>query len=64
MHNYQGSIGEHSLSLYFRGLICYLLGRTQESKEWLDKGLKTAEDCSWKWLWIKGAIELELGHYY
>jgi tetratricopeptide (TPR) repeat protein len=64
MESYQAVLGSHPLALYFRGLICLLLGQLEGSREWLDKALKVAEDCSWKWLWVKGALEVQLGNYY
>lgn len=41
-----------------------LLSRLEESNQWLERSLKAAEDCSWKWLWAKGVIETRLGNYH
>lgn len=62
--SYKGIFEVNSLALYFKSMICLLLGRAEECREWLDQGLKVAEDCSWKWLWIKGVVEVQLGNYY
>ena len=64
MDNYHAVLGSSSLALYFRGLVCLLLGRLQECREWLEKALKIAEDCSWRCLWVKGVVEMRLGNYY
>ncbi len=56
MENYHSVIGSHPLALYFKSLILLLLGKLNQSKEELDRALKVAEDCSWKWLWIKGVL--------
>lgn len=64
MDNYSSAIGENSLAFYFRALILLLMGRPIDSCDWLERGLKVAEDCSWRWLWVKGVIETRLGNYY
>lgn len=56
MDNYKSAIGSNALAIYFRALICLLLGKLSECSEELEKSLKVAEDCSWRWLWVKGVI--------
>jgi tetratricopeptide (TPR) repeat protein len=62
--NYKPAIGSHYLTHYLRSLIYILLEKLEESREALERTFKVTEECSWKLLYVKGVVEMQLGNYY
>lgn len=62
--NYKPAIGNHFLTHYFRSLIYILLDKLEESRDALERTFKVTEECSWKLLYVKGVVEMQLGNYY
>lgn len=64
IENYKPAIGDHYLAHYFRSLIFILLEKLEESRDALERTFKVTEECSWKLLYVKGVVEMQLGNYY
>ena len=64
INNYMPSIKNHHLTFYLQGLVYILLDRLEDAREALEKTLKITEECSWKYLFVKGVVEMQLGNFY
>ena len=64
IQNYKPAIGNHYLTHYFKSLIFILSNKLEDSRDALEKTFKVTEQCSWKLLYVKGVVQMQLGNYY
>lgn len=48
---------------YFKAIIYILMEKFDLAKDSLNKTMLLANECSWKILFVKGILEMQLGHY-
>lgn len=48
---------------YYYGIVMYGLKRYGQASEALEKCLKIADECTWKYLYVKGVIEVKSAAY-
>lgn len=49
---------------YYIGLSEHLLYQQKQARDSLELTLKLAEECTWKYLYVKGVVEMWLGNWY
>jgi tetratricopeptide (TPR) repeat protein len=59
LDHYMPAVKNNPLIHYYYGLILYQLERFKEASDELEKCLKISDECSWKFLYVKGAIEIK-----
>ena len=53
------AVKKNALIFYYMGIVFYDLGRYKEASDAVEHCLKIADECTWKFLYVKGVIEMK-----
>lgn len=59
VEDHKPAIKKNSLVYYYAGLVYYDLDMLKEASDSVEQCLKLAEECTWKFLYVKGVIEMK-----
>lgn len=57
--HYMPAIKKNALVFYYMGIVFYDLERYKEASDAVEHCLKIADECTWKFLYVKGVIEMK-----
>ena len=64
MKNYKAVIDNNHQAHFLECLALILQGELVAAKEAMNEALSTVEECTWRYLYVKGVLEINLGSPY